>query len=139
MTPEAGGRLLPGDRLAGGGVFICKADDEGAWVAWPNADTNRNKPPSLKLVRWGEIEVYVALPYLQCNRCEWRSDDGSTMDIRGHVVPANPDAEHGDPCPLCGSDEQYPGRLARACTWCEGSGFDGRCTRCGGDGWELIR
>lgn len=57
MEREEGESLDPGTRLVGGGIFICRADDEGAWVAWPDAMTNQDRRPSLEPVAWDEIEV----------------------------------------------------------------------------------
>lgn len=57
MTREAGEKLTPGTRLAGGGVFVCNAGSEGAWVVWPDADTNDDYRPSMEAVCWDEIEL----------------------------------------------------------------------------------
>lgn len=138
MNREAGERLTPGTRLAGGGVFLCRADDEGAWVAWPNAAENVDRRPSLEAKCWDEIEISLPSRALVCCYCEWHSDDGTTRSVSGRLVPADPEAKHGDYCPLCGHDGSWPGRLAAPCSRCEGSGFDGRCIRCGGGGREPL-
>jgi hypothetical protein len=143
MDHEAGKRLAPGARFKGGGILICMeagaGASEGVWVAWPNATENHDGRPSLEPVCWDELEL-PDTP-LSCDCCGWRNTDigvsvGGLVVGKSREVPPDPDAEHMDPCPVCGQDESFPGVLLSPCSYCGGDGYGGRCPRCAGDGRE---
>lgn len=95
-------------------VFLCPAGEEGAWVALvhPGARNRLTGAPEVSALAWDDLAPYVPPVVLVCCHCGWRTDDdGGTLDIKGRPVPAMPDAEPGDYCPLCGSDEDWPGVL----------------------------